>query len=655
MNKRTGKQITIVTACRNRESNLGQAIQSWLALSPYQIIICDWGSATPLTHERLGIEGCRPIVNILRYEADRWILTWAFNEALMQVKSEYVLKLDCDHVVSEDFVKLNQPCFGHFLRGHCRQAAKGQQYINGAFLSCTDLLRRVGFYDERITTYGWDDSDLYGRLYDASLGSSVFAIGSLWHLEQCETTRTKEQLVPKERALASSLGIKISTFLISRNRILCGMLWPWNSNMFKGRKEIRTRFAAPDPDEEALIEYATLKAFEMHYLRKELLSSTGIPAGEAYNQCLFSFNKYLSNRPSALNLVQLLRRYSDACRKKDEPEMNLVRAALLAISPDTRLESRLNALDKVVRIYSSDQSDSKTEKCNKINNKQSFNIINKRKKIYINAQHGLGNRLRAIGSAASIAQKTDRELLIVWIPDCHCQCYFTDLFRYDGSVICQPFCYESTECFVFNYMEAEGGAKNAPIDCDIDRDIYVKSAFVLNSPYSERMLEDKFIQSLEPVEEVNAMVASICQPYNLSVHIRMEGGCKDEILPYESSNNWSKEAHEAIDYWRGKSHFSCFMTFIDKLLSKGEVNSMFLAADSPHAYKHFAARYHEQVCWLDRNVYDRSMLQVRFALADAILLSKSSLFLGSTWSSFSELATRLADTRLSVRMSGRDF
>ena len=94
MDEMINKQITIVTACRNREGNLGQAIQSWLALSPYKIIICDWGSAIPLTHRSLGIEECNHIVDILRYEADRWILTWAFNQALMQVKSEYVLKLE---------------------------------------------------------------------------------------------------------------------------------------------------------------------------------------------------------------------------------------------------------------------------------------------------------------------------------------------------------------------------------------------------------------------------------------------------------------------------------------------------------------------------------------------------------------------------------
>lgn len=655
MNKRINKQITIVTACRNREGNLGQAIQSWLAISPCKVIVCDWGSAIPLTHERLGIEECKHIVDILRYEADRWILTWAFNEALMQVKSEYVLKLDCDHVVSNDFAELNQPCFGHFSRGHWRQAEEGQQYINGAFLSCTDLLRRVGYYDERITTYGWDDSDLYTRLYDAGLGSSVFAKGSLRHLDQCETTRTKEQEVSKEGALASHLGIEKTAFLINRNRILCGMLWPWDSNMLKSREQIRVRFVAPEPEEEALIEHATLKAFEMHYQWKGLFGKTGIPAGEAYQQTLFAFSQCLSNRPSSLNIAQLLKRYSDACRSKNEFEMNLVKLALLSNSPNTRFHSRLKAIDRVDAIHANDKMDASQKTVNEISNKRTTGLIIKRTKFYIDAQHGLGNRLRAIGSASAIADRTDRELVIVWTPDSHCQCYFTDLFSYNGSIISQTFHVEPSKHSAFNYMEAEGGSKNTPINCDINQDIYVRSAFVLSSPYSEWSSENEFIQNLKPVEEVKALVASVRNPNDVSVHIRMEGGFKDETLPYESPHNWSEEDHKAIDFWRGQSHFSRFMTCIDRMLAEGEINTIFLAADKAEVYKQFAAKYHDKVSWLNRNIYDRSMMQLRFALADAILLSRSKLLFGSTWSSFTELAQRLAVESLSVKMSGKDF
>jgi len=132
----------------------------------------------------------------------------------MQAETAYVLKLDCDHLVSGNFLEQNQPAFGHFARGHQRCAEQGQQYINGAFACCSDLLRRIGYFDERNTTYGWEDSDLYSRLFDVSLGSSTLRKGSISHLDQCESERTKEQEVSKEGALATHLGIEKTALLI---------------------------------------------------------------------------------------------------------------------------------------------------------------------------------------------------------------------------------------------------------------------------------------------------------------------------------------------------------------------------------------------------------------------------------------------------------
>jgi glycosyltransferase involved in cell wall biosynthesis len=351
--KSVSENLTIVTACRNREDNLKRAIQSWLLLSPLQIIICDWGSKVPITHEILGAGCNRDKVLIDRHEANDWVLTWAFNEVLSKVKTKFVLKLDCDHVVSPDFIEKNPPTLGCFSRGHWRYADKGQKYINGAFLSCTSLLRSVGYYDERLTTYGWDDSDLYERLYDASLGSSVFAKGTLSHLEQCEAARTSEQNVSKESALAAALGIEKTNFLINRNRILAGMLWPWDSSMYKNRESIRARFSGQAPEEASLIEYATQKAFEIHYEWQNLFDKTGLPAGESYLQVLYLHQKKLSNAPSSISIASLLRRYADSVRAHDEVERGFVRMALLGNSQQTRLKSRLAALASIDKLMQS--------------------------------------------------------------------------------------------------------------------------------------------------------------------------------------------------------------------------------------------------------------------------------------------------------------
>jgi hypothetical protein len=95
--------------------------------------------------------------------------------------------------------------------------------------------------------------------------------------------------------------------------------------------------------------------------------------------------------------------------------------------------------------------------------------------------------------------------------------------------------------------------------------------------------------------------------------------------------------------------------YIDYLIARGEADTIFLAADLVDTYEIFKRKYGHRIVYLPRQINDRSVLQLQYALADAILLSKASIFLGSSWSSFSELATRLAKPGLKTKMSGIDF
>ena len=135
----------------------------------------------------------------------------------------------------------------------------------------------------------------------------------------------------------------------------------------------------------------------------------------------------------------------------------------------------------------------------------------------------------------------------------------------------------------------------------------------------------------------------------------MEGGTQAEHLAYEATSNWTAEDHAKIDEWRGKSHFRHFLNRIDALIAAGRAERIFLAADMPATYDEFRFHYGDRLAHLPRSLYDRSAEQLHYALADAILLSRSPLLLGSTWSSFSELAMRLAPVPMVIEMSGRDF
>ena len=285
-------------------------------------------------------------------------------------------------------------------------------------------------------------------------------------------------------------------------------------------------------------------------------------------------------------------------------------------------------------------------------------LLLRRPKLFIDAQHGLGNRLRAVASAGAMAWATGRELVIIWQPDVHCDCRYDDLFQPTGAILNHGFHSEATamDIDLFNYMEVEpGSAKSQPITLGTFRDAYLRSAFPLNSPHSTWASENGWLSRQKPNDIVMDLVNRVRQPNAVSVHIRMEGGTTAEHLPYEAQANWTADAHAAIDHWRKRSHFSHFQARLDQLIAAGQADSVFLASDTPMVYDAFAARYGDRITGQPRPSTDRSTRSLVHALADAILLSSSPRLLGSTWSSFTELANRLATRPITVELCGQDF
>ena len=151
------------------------------------------------------------------------------------------------------------------------------------------------------------------------------------------------------------------------------------------------------------------------------------------------------------------------------------------------------------------------------------------------------------------------------------------------------------------------------------------------------------------------LVNSVPSPSDVSVHVRMEAAPGTDIHSYDSPENWPEKDHATLQKWRAKSHFSNFMARIDQMIDAGEAKTFFLAADLPTTYAAFAETYGDRVRYLERALFDRSREQMYYALADAILLSRSASMLGSNWSSFSEIALRLSTSFDRIQLSGEDF
>lgn len=713
--------ISLVTCAMNRSENLLKALKTWIAHPEIsEIVIVDWSSDKPVseTLQEEGITDKR--IRIVRVDGEpRWILSYAFNVGFRVAACKHILKVDADIVLDPAFFEKNQLKPNHFIAGNWRTAVKSQAYVNGFFLLHKSDMAVVGGFNEYIKTYGWDDDDIYERLVLSGVTRQDVDNETIHHLPHSDEERTgqkDEQKDEDDQKLSAKNEIMQGTlYLIRRNYFLANAMPGWNSSQillpFEGESfgnanmSLHRRGWVPstvpdhvneDADYYALTERASLrlgqKVRNLNRLQLQRLISQ--PFARLTNLDIEVCLRVDPESPSpkggylVINLssdVLAMPRQAVSCINKlqklgEKHGLSLILRGSSSKMPDGIAGTKnqipyIPEADDIGKPTAIDVSElgSGPDLANEPHFVLDLNgalvgeltkampapAASKHKpQLFVDAQHGLGNRMRAIGSAAAFAQKTDRELVIVWEPDHHCEGRFADLFDYDGAVIEEAFIESATAdgCEVFNYMEIEEGAqKDALITGEGNNDIYFRSAYVLNSPHSNWQEDNKFLHDLTPVEEVRDLVASVRNPNDLSAHVRMEAGEGLDHNTYDSVENWTEEGHQLIHKWRAKSHFSHFMKRIDQLVAENRAERIFLATDLPETYQEFVDTYGDRIAYLSRDIFDRSAQQLTYALADVLLLGRSPLLLGSTWSSFSELALRMSPQKMAVEMSGKDF
>ena len=595
--------ISIVTCTMNRTKNLLSALRSWIGFSEIsEIVIVDWSSDKPIAQSlsEHGIED--PRIRILRVEDEpRWILSYAFNVGFRAARFDKILKVDADLLLMPDFFALNPLPERSFIAGNWRTAKPDQAHVNGFFFITRDVLAEVAGFNEFITTYGWDDDDLYQRLSDIGAKRIDVAGDTIYHQEHSDAERTGTQDEPPSSVLEE---ITSSTmYCIRRNRFLAHVMPLWN----------RDRQLLPFHWQGIQSQETTLKrtGYVPHIVPISIWEDARHYALAEMASWRFGPSILSVPRGALLDLLD---------RPATEIQPDLISSA--AFRPATP------------------------------------KIVSSRPRLFIDAQHGLGNRMRAIGSAAAIAEATERELVIVWETDHHCQGRMSDLFDYKGAVIEEAFVQDAwgRGALVYNYMEIEDGAKkDAPLDLSWGGDIYARAAYVLNAEPSTWESENRFLRALTPVDAVRDLVASVRTPNDVSAHVRMVGAPGSDSASYDRAENWTADGHAAINHWREKSHYSNFMARLDALIAKDDTAQIFVAADKSETYEAFTQAYGDQVTYLRRELYDRSAVQLQYALADVLLLGKASLLMGSNWSSFTELAIRLSPGPIKYEKSGVDF
>jgi len=168
--------ITVVVGVRDRQEHLMRVLPGWLKFSEInEIIIVDWSSLEPIVNTlstaaqsspSISAVVKDPRVRVIRAEGQKhWVLSLACNLGLRLARYDKILKVDAETEMLDMFFSKHELREGTFFAGNWRLAHnENEEHLNGLLYAYAADLASIGGYDERIQSYGWDDSDLHQRL-----------------------------------------------------------------------------------------------------------------------------------------------------------------------------------------------------------------------------------------------------------------------------------------------------------------------------------------------------------------------------------------------------------------------------------------------------------------------------------------------------------
>ena len=284
--------------------------------------------------------------------------------------------------------------------------------------------------------------------------------------------------------------------------------------------------------------------------------------------------------------------------------------------------------------------------------------------LVIEPYHGTSNRLRAYASAAALARKSQRILVVIWNPDVHANYSWTDiLLEPRGVLFASPEFVSKLRASrrgLDEYDYLDSSVKGSPVNCSASTHIYVRSSFILTGFPSIVVDDINFeLRNLIPSREVDHFISLLrhqvgSKPY-VGVHIRMLVDQLTDIpgidlLPVDAAAGIGLQL-EAMSH-RKRCNYMYFLPHITRELDRLRGSSAFVASDVPEAIQQISAEFPEgQIISTDLELIkacdgptrrQKSCSQV--AVAEFFFLSSADYILTSDWSSASELVIRLSSS-----------
>lgn len=233
------RDTSIIMVCRDRKETQLRAVEAACNASAGEVVVVDWSSkpseaVDDWTQCPNGVQ-----LQVIHVEQETtWELGRAYNLALTFATRRNVLKIDCDSILTPDFLSAHpDPAANNrFYAGNWKVARDQQEiHLNGIVYASREHWLRVGGYDERITSYGWDDDDLYNRLqkHARRLNINYDKVSHMPHQPQTPPAVSREPFsgfahpaLDFSSPASTSLTLQLSTQL---NRLYLEEVGTWSS------------------------------------------------------------------------------------------------------------------------------------------------------------------------------------------------------------------------------------------------------------------------------------------------------------------------------------------------------------------------------------------------------------------------------------------
>jgi len=186
----------------NREHLLEEALQTWVKLPFKEIIIVDWSSTVPLNDLVSKYQNGK--IFLLRVNGkEKYNQSKASNLKVRFSTSEYVLSIDSDVKLSEDFLENHVPENGLFFSG------TNNRSTTGTCMFSRDIFNIINGYNELMEGWGYHDTDFYNRLQLNNQKHILIDKEKLIHINHDDISRTENYDI-KNKSFSNAVNKRVS-------------------------------------------------------------------------------------------------------------------------------------------------------------------------------------------------------------------------------------------------------------------------------------------------------------------------------------------------------------------------------------------------------------------------------------------------------------